>query len=126
MRSSKAELPVTSQGDGLVFRETTWGTMHVEMPTFDKEFDVAPLLKGLPDDMTPAPQWGYVFTGSIHVTYKDGAEEVVNTGDVFYAAPGHTLKYEAGMEFVMFSPAEYLKTVAPVMYRNIAARQQER
>ncbi len=56
--------------------------MHVEMPTFDMEFDVAPLLKGLPDDMTPVPQWGYVFTGSIHVTYKDGEKEIFNAGDV--------------------------------------------
>ena len=68
MRSSKAELPVTSEGDGLVFRATTWGAMHLEMSTFDKEFDVTPLRKGLPDDMTPVPQWGYVFAGSIHVT----------------------------------------------------------
>ncbi len=109
----------------MTFRETTWGTMHVEMPTFDREFDVTPLLKGLPDDMTPAPQWGYVFKGNIHVTYKDGGKEVFNAGDVFYAAPGHTLKYDAGTEFVMFSPAEYLTTVAPVMYRNIAAMQQK-
>ena len=126
MKSSKAELPVTSEGDGLTFRETTWGVMHVEMPTFDRAFDVTPLLKGLPDDVTPAPQWGYVFTGRIHVTYADGAKETFDAGDAFYAAPGHTLQYDAGTEFLMFSPAEFQKTVAPVMYRNIAAMQQNR
>jgi hypothetical protein len=122
MGSSKTEMPVTHEGGGLVFREITWGAMHVEMPTFDKEFDVTPLFKGLSDDMTPVPQWGYIFRGSILVKNKDGKNEV-NAGDVFYAAPGHTLKYEAGTEFLMLSPAEYTEKVAPIMYRNLPAMQ---
>lgn len=44
-------MSVTHEGDGYVFRETTWGVMHVEIGTFQKELDVTPFLKGLPDDM---------------------------------------------------------------------------
>jgi len=125
MRSSKEELPVTSEGDGVVVRETTWGAMHVEMPTFDKEFDMTPLLKGFPDDMDPVPFWGYVVKGRFRAIYKD-REEVVNAGDVFYLPPGHTVIYEAGTEFVMFGPAEQVEKAAPIMARNYAAMQQGR
>ena len=124
MRSTKTELPVTGEGDGFVFRETAWGAMHVEIDTFDKEFDVTPFLKGLPDDMDSTPHWGYIFKGSLRVKYKDSEEEVFNAGDVFYAAPGHTAIFEAGTECVIFSPEEEVKKVAPVVERNVAAMQQ--
>ncbi len=125
MRSSKAELPVTSEGDGYVVRETTWGVMHVEIPTFDKAFDMTPLLKGLPDDMDPVPFWGYVFKGRFRAIYKD-REEVVNAGDVFYLPPGHMVMYDAGTEFVMFGPAEHVEKTAQVIGRNYDALKQER
>ena len=122
MRSSKAELPVTSKGDGMVFRETTWGAMHVEMPTLDKELDMTPLFKGFPDDLDPVPFWGYVVKGRFRAVYKD-REEIVNAGDVFYLPPGHTVSYEAGTEFVMFGPAEQVEKAAPIIARNYAAAQ---
>ena len=71
MRSSKTEMSVTHEGDGYVFRETTWGAMHVEVDTFQKELEVTPFLKGLPDDMDPTEHWGYIFKGSMCVKYKD-------------------------------------------------------
>lgn len=126
MRTSILELPVTLEGDGFVLRETTWGAMHVEIGTFHKKFDATPLLKGLPDDRTPAPQWGYVFKGGIRVTYKDNEEEAFNAGDAFYAAPGHTLIFAAGAECVIFTPEEQVKTAAPVIERNLAAMQLKR
>jgi len=125
MRSSKAELPVTYEGGGIVFRETAWGAMHVEIDTFDREFDFTPLLKGLPDDMDPAPHWGYVFKGSVRFTYE-GREEVFHAGDVFYAEPRHTAKVEAGTEFVMFSPEDEEQESAPVKLRALASMVLER
>lgn len=125
MRSSKEELPITSKGSGAVFRETTWGAMHVEMPTLDKEFDMTPLLKGFPDDMDPVPFWGYVVKGRFRAIYKHSVE-VVNAGDIFYLPPAHTVIYEAGTEFVMFGPAEQIEKAAPIIARNYAAMQQER
>ena len=122
MRSSKEELPVTSKRGGVVVRETTWGAMHVEMPTLDKELDMTPLFKGFPDDMDPVPFWGYVVKGRFRAIYKD-REEVVDAGDVFYLPPGHTVIYEAGTEFVMFGPAEQVEKAAPIIARNYAAAQ---
>ncbi len=120
MRSSKAELPVTYERDGVTFREMVCGAMHVEIDTFEREFDFAPLLKGLPDDMDPAPHWGYVFKGTFRFQYKD-REEVYNAGDVFYAEPWHTAKVDAGTEFVMFSPEEEDQESAAVKLRHLAA-----
>jgi hypothetical protein len=122
MRSSKAELPVTVEADGYVLRETTWGAMHVEIGTFYKEVDVTPLLKGLPDDTDPIPHWGYVLKGSFRIIYKD-REEVVNAGDVVYLAPGHSVIFEAGTEYVMFGPEEEIKKFAPIVARNAALQQ---
>ncbi|MGZ4931047.1 MAG: cupin domain-containing protein [Halobacteriota archaeon] len=120
MRSSKAELAVTYEGDGVIFREMVCGAMHVEIDTFEREFDFTPLLKGLPDDMDPAPHWGYVFKGTFRFQYKD-REEVYNAGDVFYAEPWHTAKVDAGTEFVMFSPEEEDQESAAVKLRHLAA-----
>ncbi len=119
MRSSKAELPVTYDQDGVTFRETVWGVMHVEIDTFDREFDFTPLLKGLPDDMDPAPHWGYILKGTFRFQYKD-REEVYNAGDVFYAEPWHTATVDAGTEFVMFSPESEDQESAAVKLRHLA------
>ncbi len=125
MRSSKAELPVAYEGDGVVFRETAWGAMHVEIDTFDREFDFSPLLKGFPDDMDPAPHWGYVLKGCFRFKYRD-REEIFKAGDVFYAEPWHTAIVDAGTEFVMFSPEDEEQENAPVKLRNLANLLQER
>ncbi len=119
MRSSKAELPVTYEQDGVIFRETVFGAMHVEIDTFEREFDFTPLLKGLPDDMDPAPHWGYVFRGAFRFQYKD-REEVFTAGDAFYAEPWHTAKVDAGTEFVMFSPEAEDQESAAVKLRHLA------
>ena len=41
------------------------------------------------------------------VTYADRTE-VIEAGDAFYMAPGHTPAAEAGTEFIQFSPADLL------------------
>jgi hypothetical protein len=124
MRSTKAELPVTQENDDLVFRETVWGEMHVEIDTFHTEFDVTPFLKGLPDDLDPIPHWGYVFKGSMRVIYKDH-KEVFSAGDAFYAEPGHTAIVEADSEMLMFSPEEQVKKTSEIVRRYLAVLQQE-
>jgi hypothetical protein len=125
MRSSKTELPVIVEGEGFAFRGTVWGAIRAEIATFDKEYDETPFLKGLPDDMSPAPAWGYILKGRCRVIYKD-REEVFNAGDVFYAEPMHRAIIEAGTEFVMFSHEEEASKTAAVFERNFAAIQQRR
>lgn len=124
MRTSKTELPITVEADGYTLRETTWGAMRAEIGTFHKEVDVTPFLKGLPGDRDPIQHWGYVFKGRFRVIYRD-SEEVVKAGDVFYLAPGHTMIFEAGTEYVVFGPEEEIKKLAPIVAGNAAAMQRQ-
>jgi len=76
--------------------------------------DGAPLLKGLPDDRCQCPHWGYVLKGRITYVYAD-REESFGPGDAFYAPPGHSPLWEAGSEFVHFSPTEEVRVVGEHM-----------
>ena len=64
-----------------------------------QDADLAPMLKGLPDDRCQCPHWGYVFKGQMTVSYADH-EDVIGPGDAFYMPPGHTPSALAGTEFV--------------------------
>jgi hypothetical protein len=61
------------------------------------------LLKGLPDDRCQCPHWGYLLAGRLRVRYASH-EEIVNLGEVYYMAPGHTMAAEAGTVLIEFSP----------------------
>jgi hypothetical protein len=95
----------------------------VSFVTLREEMDLAPLLKGLPDDRCQCPHWGYQFKGTQTVTYAD-REEVIEAGDAFFMSPGHTPRASAGSEFVVFSPTEQLRPSEEAMARNMAALQQ--
>ena len=56
---------------------------------FRERADATPLFKGLPDDRCQSPHWGYVVAGRITLRYAD-REEVYESGDAYYAPPGHT------------------------------------
>jgi hypothetical protein len=86
---------------------------------FRQTADAAPLFKGLPDDRCQSPHWGYVVKGRITFRFAD-REEVYETGDAYYAPPGHVPAIEAGTELVEFSPTdEYRRTMA-VVAENLA------
>jgi hypothetical protein len=85
-----------------------------------EDMDLAPLLKGLPDDRCPCPHWGYVFKGRLIWRFADH-EEVIEAGDAFYVPPGHAPWAEAGSEFVQFSPTEELREVEIAMLKNVEA-----
>ena len=71
-------------------------------------------LQGLPDDRCQSPHWGYVDHGKVTFSYAD-RDEVYETGDAYYAPPGHVPVVTAGTEIVEFSPTdEYGKTIAVV------------
>jgi hypothetical protein len=84
---------------------------------------LAPMLKGLPGDRCPCPHWGYLFTGTITVSYADH-EETYKAGDAFFMSPGHVPAAEAGSEFVQFSPKEQLREVDAQMRANAQRLQQ--
>ena len=39
------------------------------------------------------------------MTYADGTEETVNSGDVYYWPPGHTVRVDEDYEAIEFSPS---------------------
>ncbi len=80
--------------------------------------DMAPLLKGLPDDRCPCPHWGYVFEGKLTFTFADHTE-VFGAGDAFYVEAGHTPATEAGTDYILISPAEQSAAVNEVIQRNV-------
>jgi hypothetical protein len=95
----------------------------VNFVSFREDFDVTPLLKGLPDDRCPCPHWGYVLKGRL--TYRFGdRDEVYEAGDAFYLPPGHApVQQDPGSEIVQFSPANELRVVDEVLMSNLEAMQ---
>jgi hypothetical protein len=92
----------------------------VGFESFRERVDATPLFKGLPDDRCQSPHWGYVLRGRVTFKFAD-RDEVYETGDAYYAPPGHTPIVEAGTDIVEFSPTEeYGKTMA-VLEQNLAA-----
>jgi hypothetical protein len=53
-----------------------------------EDWDLTPVLKGLPGDSCQCPHWGYVTAGRLTVRYGD-REEVIEPGEAFYMPPGH-------------------------------------
>jgi mannose-6-phosphate isomerase-like protein (cupin superfamily) len=94
----------------------------VTFVTIRQDADLAPMLKGLPDDRCQCPHWGYVFSGTLTWRYADH-EEVCEAGEAYYAPPGHTPSATAGSEFLMFSPAEELRAVEAAINQNMQAMQ---
>jgi hypothetical protein len=94
----------------------------VTFVTIRQDADLAPMLKGLPDDRCQCPHWGYVFSGTLTWRYADH-EEVCEAGEAYYASPGHTPSATAGSEFLMFSPAEELRAVEAAIHQNLQAMQ---
>ena len=94
----------------------------VSFVSISQDMDLAPMLKGLPDDSCQCPHWGYVFKGRLTWRFADH-EEVTEAGDAFYAPPGHAPKADAGSEFVQFSPADELRATEAAIMKNMQERQ---
>jgi hypothetical protein len=105
---------------GMDIYEAEWGGMHLGIEIYKKKTDLAPLLKGLPEDRCQSPHWGYMVKGSMIVKYKD-QEEIVKAGEAYYLPPGHIAIVEANTEMVEFSPKEEYKKTHEVVERNFSS-----
>ena len=56
-----------------------------------KGADATPLPAGMLGNRCQCPQWGTVLAGSIHLRYSVGSGETVNSGNVYFWPPGHTV-----------------------------------
>ena len=98
------------------------GGYTIGFETFREAADGTPLFKGLPDDRCQSPHWGYVLEGKVTFRYAD-RDEVYESGDAYYAPPGHIPVVAAGTELVEFSPTEEYGRTMEVVGRNLAVLQ---
>jgi hypothetical protein len=80
--------------------------------------DLAGLFRGLPDDKSQLPRWGYVLQGRVGFRFSDRSE-TYEAGDAYYVPPGHTPVHYAGAEIVEFSPTAVLAETIPVVMENL-------
>lgn len=119
---SKETASHVEQMPGFEGRYEQLGEYTVGFERFDEDIDAAPLFRGLPDDRCQSPHWGYVVSGQVTFRYDD-RDEVYETGDAYYAPPGHIPVVEAGTEVIEFSPTEEYRRTMEVLGRNLAAMQ---
>ncbi len=106
----------------MVGRYEELGGYMVAFEHFRHDADATPLFKGLPDDRCQSPHWGYVEKGKVTFRYLDH-DEVYESGDAYYAPPGHIPVVSAGTELIEFSPTEEYGRTMGVIARNLAAMQ---
>ena len=126
MRIAKAEVPVRLSVPGATARQTGefgdaagFGKMAGEYFSLAAGTDIAPLLRGLEEDLCQAPHWGYLLQGEVTVTYADQSQETVRGGDLFYWPPGHTVKVAQDAEVILFSPQDEHTHVMDHMKRKM-------
>lgn len=94
------------------------GGYTVAFETYTADADLTPFFTGLPDDRCQCPHWGYVIQGKVTYKTADG-EQTAETGEAYYAPPGHTPVLYAGTEIVEFSPTDELRRTMEVVTRNM-------
>jgi hypothetical protein len=121
MHAPIAEIPIEMQVDAVETRGVDWGDQLVRHLDLPPGVDFTPLFKGLPGDLCQCPHWGYVLTGSLHLRYDDGTEEVTKAGELYYWPAGHTGWTEEGVTFLEFSPAAHLRPVLEHLAAQLSA-----
>ena len=106
MRLQAGEPPVTLDVGESNARTADWGGMAVSFATLAGGTDFSPAFQGLKDDMCQVPHWAYVLRGALNLRTKNGREENISAGDVWYAPPGHTAWVDEDTEVVEFTPKE--------------------
>jgi hypothetical protein len=118
---SKATAEKQDIGVGAIYEQDLDG-YQVTILDLREETDMAPLLKGLPDDLCQCEHWGYVTRGRVTFAFRDHTE-VFEAGDAFRVLPGHSPSTIAGTEWVLFSPADQIAPVNEAIQRNMGAMQ---
>jgi hypothetical protein len=107
----REEAPVEIEGDGVEIRlSEIGGDLSVAFIQFPKGTDMAPALKGLPDDRCQCPHWGYLLKGRLKMKTAHG-DEVYEAGQAYYWAPGHAPEALEDCEYVDFSPTVKFREV---------------
>jgi hypothetical protein len=109
MHITKHDIPVRVEAPGAVARQlpdfgSADGVIGAEYFSLATGTDLAPLLAGLDGDVCHAPHWGYLISGDVVVSYRDGSTERCTGGDVFHWPAGHSVRVDDDAELILFSP----------------------
>jgi hypothetical protein len=124
---AKDEIPVKIDVPGAVARQLpdfgiATGALSAEYFSLKEGTDIAPLLVGLDGDACHAPHWGYMISGEVVVSYRDGSSERCAGGDMFHWPAGHSVRVDSEAEVIMFSPqAEHSAVMAHMLEKLGAA-----
>jgi hypothetical protein len=119
--ATREHAPQVESADGFEGRYTPVDDYVIGFEKYTADQDISPLFEGLPDDACQCPHWGMVLKGKVQFRYTDGSIDTVESGQAYYAKPGHTPVLFADTEVVEFSPAVELGKTMEVVLGNIAA-----
>lgn len=103
------DMPVEIDHGELQTRYLELGEMAIRYARIPAGSDMAPILKGLPNDRCPSAHWGMVLAGAVHMEHADGTVETVNAGEVYHWPAGHTATNDAPVEFLEVGPVEQMR-----------------
>jgi hypothetical protein len=118
--ANHTETPIAVDLDVLEARFSELDDYTVSFEHYKQDFDLSPLLRGLPDDRCQSAHWGFVRSGELTFRWAD-RDETYRAGDAYYAPPGHAPSMTAGTEIVEFSPTKDLQETVAVVEANFAA-----
>jgi hypothetical protein len=128
MRVAKEDVHVMMEIPGAVARLQTgfgdasgYDKISGEYFSLAAGVDTTELFQGLEGNLCQCPHWGFVLSGQITTTDKNGQRETVKKNDLFYWPPGHNVKVDADAEFIMFSPEREHKLVVNHMLQKVSA-----
>jgi hypothetical protein len=104
MHTSKGDLPAQALADGYEARIAEWGEYmaYFERLTAGVDFSAA-------YETCECPHLGYVFRGTVRFIHRDGREETISAGEMYFVQGGHTFEVLEDAETVEFSPTEPYK-----------------
>lgn len=111
MQSNVKEIPIAHEAFGEMIRGQDWGGMTSAYMEYPPGLDFTPLLEGLENNFCQCPHWGYLIEGQILVTYQDGTQETVRSGELYYWPDGHTILVQEAAKMVEFSPHDQMSVV---------------
>ena len=98
------ELPIELDQGELQTRYAEHGEMAIRHARIPAGTDMAPVLKGLPNDRCPSPHWGIVLEGSVRLLHADGTEETARAGEIYHWPAGHTAVADEDVVFIEIGP----------------------
>jgi hypothetical protein len=95
-------LPIEIEQPGLRRAAVVWGGVRVSLELLAAG---APGGGRDPVGRCPCPHWGWLRAGRLRVSYPDH-DELISAGDLYFAAPGHTVVVEQDCDVLEMSPAD--------------------